>query len=54
VTGTATPFASDITAAGGKTITFAFATGECGSENWAGVAGDAMATANVSLLSAPV
>ncbi len=29
----------------------AFATGECGGENWAGVAGDAMATANVSLLS---
>ncbi len=51
VTGTTTTFASDITAAGGKTITLAFATGECGGENWAGVAGDAMATANVSLLS---
>jgi hypothetical protein len=51
VSGTATPFAQSITSAGGKTVTLAFATGECGSENWAGVAGDAMATANVSLLS---
>ena len=38
------------TAAGGKTITLAFATGECGSENWGGVQGAAMASANVPLL----
>jgi chitinase len=50
VSGSATPLASDITAAGGKAITLAFATGECGSENWGGVAGDALASANVSLL----
>ena len=50
VSGSATPLASDITAAGGKTITLAFATGECGSENWGGVQGDALASANVSLL----
>jgi hypothetical protein len=50
LSGSTAPFASDFTANGGKTITLAFATGECGSENWAGVQGDAMATANVSLL----
>jgi hypothetical protein len=50
LSGSTTPFASDFTANGGKTITLAFATGECGSENWAGVQGDAMAAANVSLL----
>jgi hypothetical protein len=50
VSGSATPLASDLLAAGGKTITLAFATGECGSENWAGVQGDAMASANVSTL----
>ncbi len=52
VSGAAAPFASEIAAAGGKTITLAFATGECGSENWGGVQGPAMATANVSLLTA--
>jgi chitinase len=51
VSGSATGFASDIIAAGGKTVSLAFATGECGNENWAGVGGAAMATANVSLLS---
>jgi hypothetical protein len=51
VSGTATPLATSISQAGGKTITLAFATGECGSENWGGVQGAAMATANVSLLS---
>jgi hypothetical protein len=50
VSGAATPFASSLAGAGGKTVTLAFATGECGSENWAGVAGAAMASANVSLL----
>jgi hypothetical protein len=50
LSGSTAPFASDFTANGGKTITLAFATGECGSENWAGVQGAAMASANVSLL----
>jgi hypothetical protein len=50
LSGSRTSIASDLAAAGGKTITFAFATGECGAENWGGVAGDAMATANVSVL----
>ena len=50
VPGSATPLATDLANAGGKTITLAFATGECGSENWAGAAGAAMADANVSLL----
>jgi hypothetical protein len=50
VSGSMTPLASDLAGAGGKTITLAFATGECGSENWGGVEGGAMATANVQLL----
>jgi chitinase len=50
VSGTATPLATDMASGGAKTITLAFATGECGSENWGGVQGDALATANVSLL----
>jgi chitinase len=50
VPGSATSLASDLSANGGKVVTLAFATGECGTENWAGVTGDAMATANVSLL----
>ena len=50
VSGSATTLASDLTQSGGKAITLAFATGECGSENWAGVQGSAMASANVSLL----
>ena len=36
--------------AGAKTVTLAFATGECGSENWGGVGGGTMASANVPLL----
>ncbi|MCB9572785.1 MAG: glycosyl hydrolase [Kofleriaceae bacterium] len=52
VSGTATPLASDLAAHGGKVITLAFATGECGSENWGGVPGAAMAAANVPLLEA--
>ncbi|MEN2738620.1 hypothetical protein ABCS02_12590 [Microbacterium sp. X-17] len=35
-----------------NTITLAFATGECGSENWAGVSGPAFAAANVPGLDA--
>jgi hypothetical protein len=50
VPGSATPLATDMAAAGAKAITLAFATGECGSENWGGVPGADLATANVSLL----
>jgi len=52
VSGSAQPFASDLTSHGGKTVTLAFATGECGSESWGGVPGAAMASANVSALNA--
>jgi hypothetical protein len=48
VSGTSHPFASDLVQHGGSTVTLAFATGECGSETWAGLAGATMATANVS------
>jgi hypothetical protein len=50
VNGSPTPLVNDLTANGGKTITLAFATGECGSETWGGVPGAAMASANVPLL----
>ncbi|HEX8952510.1 MAG TPA: glycosyl hydrolase, partial [Polyangia bacterium] len=50
VSGSATALGTDLAVAGGKTVTLAFATGECGSENWGGVQGAAMAAANVSLL----
>ena len=50
VSGAATPLATDVSQNGSKTITLAFATGECGSESWGGVQGAAMASANVSLL----
>jgi hypothetical protein len=52
VSGTATPLVNDLPANGSKTITLAFATGECGSENWGGVPGQAMAAANASQLNA--
>ena len=52
VSGTRTPLADDLANAGGKVVTLAFATGECGSENWGGVQGAAMATANASALGA--
>src|SRR5215470_2100403 len=50
VSGTATALATHLTAHGGKTITLAFATGECGSENWGGVPGAMMAQANAQML----
>jgi hypothetical protein len=50
VSGSITPLASDLTAAGGKVVTLAFATGECGSENWGGAAGDTMGSNNASAL----
>lgn len=52
VSGTRTPLVSDMTAYGLTTVSLAFAIGECGSENWGGVPGAAMASANVPLLTA--
>lgn len=50
VSGTATSLASDLSRSGGQAITLAFATGECGSENWGGLAGEMLAKANLSAL----
>jgi hypothetical protein len=50
VSGTETALGADLVSHGARTVTLAFATGECGSESWAGVDGGAMATANTSLL----
>lgn len=50
VGGAPSTLAADLSASGGKAITLAFATGECGSENWGGVGGAQMAAANVALL----
>src|SRR6185437_9135366 len=52
VSGTPTPLAQDLGTNGGGAITLAFATGECGSENWGGVQGAALASANLPLLGA--
>jgi hypothetical protein len=50
VSGSMVALGDDLVRAGGSTVTLAFATGECGAETWGGVAGDALASANVSLL----
>jgi hypothetical protein len=50
VSGTMASLSTDMSQSGQKAITLAFATGECGSENWAGVPGAAMATENATLL----
>jgi hypothetical protein len=50
VSGAPLPLASDLAANQGTAVTLAFATGECGSEIWGGVAGATLASANVSLL----
>jgi len=50
VSGTRVALADDLSGAGGKAVTLAFATGECGSENWGGIQGPAMATANATAL----
>jgi chitinase len=50
VSGTSTPLAGELAANGARAVTLAFATGECGTENWAGVSGSSMASANVALL----
>jgi hypothetical protein len=50
VPGSRTPLATDMRANGAGAITLAFATGQCGTENWGGVQGAAIAAANVPLL----
>jgi hypothetical protein len=50
VGGVAAPIGADLVASGGRTVTLAFATGECGDESWGGVAGATLAKANVSAL----
>jgi chitinase len=50
VSGVSTSLAADMMQNGLKTISLAFATGECASESWGGVAPDAMASANVPRL----
>jgi chitinase len=47
ITGTRTPV-TQVMSAKNKVLTWAFATGECGSENWAGVAPAALVAANVN------
>ena len=47
VSGTSTPLATDAKQNGASAVTLAFATGECGSENWGGVPGATAASANV-------
>jgi chitinase len=49
ITGSLTPLATELPAAGGKTVSLAFATGECGSENWGGTPGATFASTNVPL-----
>jgi len=50
VPGSRVALVDDLTSVGSHAITLAFATGECGSENWGGVPGAAMAQANASAL----
>jgi chitinase len=50
VPGTRTPIATDMRNNQADAITLAFATGECGTENWGGVPGAAIAQVNVPLL----
>ncbi len=52
VSGTRTAMVDDLAGAGGKAVTLAFATGECGSETWGGVPGAAMASANAAAFAA--
>jgi hypothetical protein len=49
VTGTLQPLLAVLPGTTRRTVTWAFATGECGSENWAGLEPDALANANVPL-----
>src|SRR3569833_3106067 len=52
VSGPRTPLAVDLANAGGMSFTLAVASCVCVSENWGGVLGAAMATANASALGA--
>jgi len=52
VSGSATALPTDLKTHGVDTITLAFATGECGAENWGGIQGRTMADANRPLLDA--
>jgi chitinase len=51
VTGTLSPILS-VFPAGLNALTWAFATGDCTNENWGGIGGSALATANVGLFEA--
>jgi hypothetical protein len=46
VSGSTVALATDLVPNGAKLVTLAFATGECGGENWGGVAGADLASAN--------
>lgn len=50
VPGTRRRLVDDMVANGAGTITLAFATGQCGTENWGGVPGATMASVNVPIL----
>jgi hypothetical protein len=50
VPGTRTPLATDMRNNGAPAVTLAFATGQCGTENWGGVPGATIAATNVPLL----
>jgi hypothetical protein len=50
VSGTMTALSADVSGSELKTLTLAFATGECGSESWGGVGGAQLATANQAAL----
>jgi chitinase len=50
LSGSAVPLGIDVVQTGGRAVTLAFATGECGTENWAGVSGDVLASTNIPLL----
>jgi chitinase len=50
VSGDLTTFVSDMSPRGAGAVTLAFATGECGGENWGGVPGADLASANLPLL----
>jgi chitinase len=52
VGGDLSAFASDLGQAGKATVSLAFATGECGAENWGGVPGADLASVNVPLFTA--
>ncbi|HET9958883.1 MAG TPA: glycosyl hydrolase [Polyangiaceae bacterium] len=50
ISGAPAALATELSARGVRSVTLAFATGECGKENWAGVDGASMALGNASKL----